>query len=409
MTNSLSQSHSLSLSRFVLWSMTIATGLCVGNIYYCQPLLHQMQDTFGATPQQIGLIPTLTQFGYALGMLFLIPLGDQVERRRLIFISTIISAFSLLGMAFSQSASAAIFMSFAVGVTTLTPQFIIPFAAHMAQPAKRGQVVGMVMSGLLLGILLARTVAGFIGEAFGWRVMFSSAAVVLFIVAFVLRAVLPKSEPTFNGSYLRLLRSVFQLVKEQPALRESMVLGSTLFGAFSGFWATLIYLMESPAFQLGPRTVGLFGVLGALGALAAPVVGRFADKKSPRVAIGVGILLCAVAFVIYWLWGGHSLIALGVGILLMDVGLQGAHVSNQSRVFSLIPEARSRLNTAYMFAYFMGGAAGSWAASYAWQVAQWNGVCISSLLFVGVSAFAYFLGNKDKKRPHLSSGSTANS
>jgi len=387
------------LPRFVLWIMTIATGLSVANIYYCQPLLSQMQESFGASAQQIGWIPTLTQFGYAAGMLFLIPLGDQIERRRLIFFATLISALSLLGMAFSHNIYFAILMSFAVGITTLTPQFIIPFAAHLASPTKRGQVVGMVMSGLLLGILLARTVAGFVGEAFGWRVMFISAAVVLFILAFVLRAILPVSEPTFNGSYLRLLRSVLDLVKEQPTLRESMLVGAALFGSFSGFWATLIYLMESPAFQLGPRTVGLFGVLGAAGALTAPIVGRFADKKSPRVAIGFGIILCALAFVIYWIWGGHSLLALGIGVLLMDIGLQGTHISNQSRVFSILPEARSRLNTAYMFAYFMGGAVGSWAASYAWGIYQWTGVCFSGLVFIGLSAGAYLLGNRRQDAP----------
>lgn len=353
-----------------------------------------MQDAFGASAEQIGWIPTLTQFGYAVGMLLLIPLGDQIERRGLIFVSTVISGLSLLGMAFAPNIAFAIAMSFAIGLLTLTPQFIIPFAAHLASPAKRGQVVGMVMSGLLLGILLARTVSGFVGEAFGWRVMFASASIVLFLLAFVLRTLLPKSEPTFAGSYWSLLRSVFQLIKEQPALRESMVIGGTLFGAFSGFWATLIYLMESPAFQLGPRTVGLFGILGAAGALTAPIVGRFADKKSPRAAIAFGIALCALAFLVYWVWGAHSLIALGIGVLLMDVGLQGAHIANQSRVFSMIPEARSRLNTAYMFAYFMGGAAGSWSASYAWGLYQWSGVCVAGLIFIGISACAYFYGQR---------------
>lgn len=371
----------------------------MANIYYCQPLLSQMQDSFGASSQQVGWIPTLTQLGYAVGMLLLIPLGDQVERRGLIFVSTLISALSLLGMAAAPNIIFAIIMSFAIGVTTLTPQFIIPFAAHLASPAKRGQVVGMVMSGLLLGILLARTIAGFVGEAFGWRVMFGAAAVVLFFLAFVLRGILPKSEPTFEGSYLHLLRSVIHLVKEHPSLRESMLLGSTLFGAFSGFWATLIYLMESPPFHLGPRTVGLFGVLGAAGALTAPLVGRFADKKSPRTAIGFGIVLCALAFVIYWIWGGSSLLALGIGVLLMDVGLQGAHIANQSRVFSLRPEARSRLNTAYMFAYFMGGAAGSWAASYAWGLYQWSGVCFSGLVFIGMSGCAYLRGRRRQEAP----------
>lgn len=374
--------------------MTIATGLCVANIYYCQPLLHQIQISFSASAQQIGWIPTLTQFGYAAGMLLLIPLGDLVERRRLIFVSTLVSALSLLAMAYSPNIVFAIVMSFAIGITTLTPQFIIPYAAHLAAPAKRGQVVGMVMSGLLLGILLARTVSGFVGEAFGWRAMFTSASAVLFFLAFILRAILPKSEPTFSGSYVHLLRSVAQLVREQRALRESMLVGSSLFGAFSGFWATLIYLMETPEFQLGPRTVGLFGVIGAAGALTAPLVGRFSDKQSPRKAIGAGIILCGLAYMVFGIWGGHSLVALAIGVLLIDVGLQSAHIANQSRVFSLIPEARSRLNTAYMFAYFMGGAAGSWAASYAWELYQWTGVCIAGLLFVGVSGLGFLFARR---------------
>ncbi|WP_413289749.1 MFS transporter [Bdellovibrio sp. HCB337] len=383
---------STSLSRFVLWVMTISTGLCVANLYYCQPLLQQMQESFGVSPQSIGWIPTLTQLGYALGMFFLIPLGDQVERRSLIFISTAVSSLSMIGMALAPNLPTAILMSLIVGVTTMTPQFIIPFAAHLASPGRRGQVVGMIMSGLLLGILLARTVAGFVGAAFGWRLMFAAAAVVLMILAFVLRAVLPVSEPTFDGNYKSLLKSVVRLIRQQPVLREAMVVGSCLFGAFCGFWATLIYLMESPSFNLGARTVGLFGLVGALGALAAPWIGRFADKKSPRTTIALGIFLCALSFVIYWIWGGSSIVALGIGVLLMDVGLQAAHISNQSRVFALVPEARSRLNTAYMFAYFMGGALGSAVASYAWSLYGWSGVCAVALAFILISFLSFLYG-----------------
>lgn len=383
---------STSLSRFVLWVMTIATGLCVANLYYCQPLLQQMQQSFGVSPQEIGWIPTLTQLGYALGMFFLIPLGDQVERRSLIFVSTVISSLSMIGMAIAPNLPMAIFMSLVVGVTTMTPQFIIPFAAHLASPGRRGQVVGMIMSGLLLGILLARTVAGFVGAAFGWRVMFAAAAVVVMILAFILRSVLPVSEPTFTGNYANLLKSVLRLIRQQPVLREAMIGGSSLFGAFCGFWATLIYLMESPSFNLGARTVGLFGLVGALGALAAPWIGRFADKKSARTTIGLGIALCALSFVIYWIWGGTSIVALGIGVLLMDVGLQAAHISNQSRVFALVPEARSRLNTAYMFAYFMGGAIGSAVASYAWGLFGWSGVSAVGLIFILISFLSFLYG-----------------
>lgn len=377
------------LTSFVLWVMTVATGLCVASLYYCQPLLHQIQNTFGASAAQVGWIPTCTQLGYAFGMFFLSPLGDRIERRRLIFIATNISAVCLVGMALAPHIYVVILMSLLLGFATMTPQYIIPFAANLSSPEKRGQTIGMIMSGMLLGILLARTVAGFVGDLFGWRVMFGSAAVVLLVLAFILRSVLPQSEPSYAGSYVGLLKSVIQLTRELPVLRESMVFGSMMFGAFSAFWATLIYLMESPAFNLGAKSVGLFGILGASGALAAPLVGRLADRRSPRQIVGYGILMMGISFLIYWLWGGTSLIALSVGVVIMDVGLQVAHVSNQSRVFALIPEARSRLNTAYMFFYFIGGASGSLLASVAWTRAQWSGVCAVALAFVVIAGIKY--------------------
>lgn len=379
------------LSPVVLWLMTIATGLCVANLYYCQPLLHQMQESFNVTPAQMGAIPTLTQLGYAVGILFLIPLGDQIEKRKLIVISTIISSLTLVGMAASPNLITATLMSFLIGASTMTPQFIIPFAVHLAPAEKRGRVLGMVMSGLLLGILLARTVAGFVGAEYGWRFMFYLAAGVLVLFSLLLRVVLPTSEPSYKGSYIALITSVWTLVREQAVLRESMIFGSMLFGAFSTFWATLIYLMESPAFHLGARAVGLFGLLGAAGALTAPVIGRLSDKKSPRSAIMVGFVLMASSFIIYITLGQNSLIALSVGVLLMDIGLQGSHVSNQSRVFSLIPEARSRLNTAYMFSYFIGGALGSWLGTWSWSLYGWTGVCSSALVMIFIGALPFLL------------------
>ncbi len=390
-----STNPSQTLSPALLWLMTVSTGICIANIYYCQPLLHQMQLSFNSTPAEMGAIPTLTQLGYAVGILFLIPLGDQIERRKLILTATLVSASSLVGMSFAPNIFFGTLMSFLIGLTTMTPQFIIPFAIHLAEPEKRGRVLGMVMGGLLLGILLARTVAGFVGAAYGWRFMFGLAAGILVLLTILLSFALPKSEPTYKGSYFSLITSVWSLIKQEAVLREAMIIGSMMFGAFSSFWATLIYLMESPNFNLGARAVGLFGVLGAAGALAAPIIGRISDKKSPRTAIKFGIVLMALSFTVYWLWGNYSLVALAIGVLLMDVGLQGTHVSNQSRVFALIPEARSRLNTAYMFAYFIGGALGSWVGSMAWSHYGWQGVCAAALIMIAIGA-APFL--KDLKK-----------
>lgn len=385
------------LSPALLWLMTVSTGICIANIYYCQPLLHQMQLSFNATPAEMGSIPTLTQLGYAFGILFLIPLGDKIERRKLILTATLVSASSLVGMSLAPNLFLGTLMSFLIGLTTMTPQFIIPFAIHLAGPLKRGQVLGMVMSGLLLGILLARTVAGFVGAAYGWRFMFGFAAAVLVMLTILLSFTLPKSEPTYKGSYFSLITSVWSLIKQEAVLREAMIIGSMMFGAFSAFWATLIYLMESPDFGYGARAVGLFGVLGAAGALTAPIIGRISDKQSPRTAIKFGIVLMAISFVIYWIWGSFSLVALAIGVLVMDIGLQGTHVSNQSRVFALIPEARSRLNTAYMFAYFIGGALGSWVGSLAWNSYGWPGVCATALVMITIGASPFL---KDLKKPN---------
>ena len=375
----------------VLWTMTIATGLCVANLYYCQPLLHQMQTSLGATEQQVGWIPTMTQLGYALGMLFFVPLGDLMERRKLIVGSTLISALCLVGMVLAQDIYVAIIMSLFLGLATMAPQFIIPFAAHLAPPEQRGKILGTVMSGLLIGILLARTVAGFLGAAFGWRAMFGAAAVVLIVLALLLRSLLPKSTPTYTGSYFSLLNSIRALIAEYPTLREAMLFGAMLFAAFSAFWATLIHLLETPTFDLGARTVGLFGILGASGAMAAPILGKWADRSSKRTLIGYGILMNIAAFAIYGIWGSFSLVALVIGVLVMDVGIQASHVANQTRIFALNPEARSRINTAYMFAYFIGGAAGSLVGSWAWGAYQWVGVCVAALGFLSVAGITHRL------------------
>lgn len=377
--------------------MAAATGATVANLYYCQPLLRMMQESFGATVQQTSWIATLTQVGYALGMLFFVSLGDLLERRRLIVIFCALSGIFLLLQASSSSVQMASFLSLMIGLTTMTPQLLIPFAAQLAEPEKRGQVLGTIMSGLLLGILLARTISGFVGAQFGWRVMFTAAGIAMLIASVLLRMVLPKSESSFHGSYLSLLSSIQKIVKKHSALREASFFGAMLFGSFSAFWATLIHLMETPAFNLGSRAVGIFGLLGATGAFVTPFVGKLADQKSPRFVTGLGLFVTAIAFVVYAIWGATSLIALGVGVILMDAGVQSGHVANQSRIFSLDQEARSRINTVYMTSYFTGGALGSYLASSAWDRFGWTGVCSVALLMLALGGLVYVLGRASKK------------
>ncbi len=378
------------LSRPLLFTMSAAGGINVANLYFNQPLLDQMRDSLHISMQALGWIPSLTQIGYAIGMLFLVPLGDMRSRKNLIMIFMLLSVICLALTALAKTMILLAVASLALGLSTMTPQLLIPFAANLAPETGRGKVIGTMVSGLLLGILLARTVSGFIGAAFGWRAMFLIAAAASVVVMIVLAIVLPKSEPTFQGTYRGLLKSVYDIVCTQPALRESAFFGAMLFGAFSVFWATLIHLMETPAFKLGSRAVGIFGLLGAVGVFAAPWVGSLADKRDPRRSVGIMIAVTFLSFVIF-IFSGTSLIGLGIGVLVMDIGVQAGHISNQSRIFALLPHARSRVQTVYMFCYFVGGAAGSWLGTLGWSQNQWTGVCLSAMGLLAVAGIRFMI------------------
>ncbi|UYL08088.1 MFS transporter [Bdellovibrio sp. SKB1291214] len=391
------QSHSNKVSSTTVWIMAIATGLSVANLYYNQPLLAELQKEFGVSVKEIGIIPTLTQVGYALGMLFLVPMGDMFERRKLIVITSFLVTAALLMAATATSLWMMIAASLLIGLFTMVPQLIIPFAAHLASNENRGKVIGIIMSGLLIGILCSRTVAGFIGDAFGWRVVFYSAAGLMIVLAVCLWFALPASEVTYKGSYFGLIKSIGTLVKEEPTLRESAVVGAMIFGVFSSIWATLIFLLSTPHFSMGAKEVGLFGLLGAAGAMAAPVVGRISDKKGARTGVAIGLTVLALSVLILW-GSATSLIGLIVGIFILDFGIQATHISNQTRVFALREDARSRLNTVYMFSYFMGGALGSLIGSYAWNAGQWTGVCIVLSVGTLLATVAFVMGGKKKAK-----------
>jgi predicted MFS family arabinose efflux permease len=385
------QSPASSLNRTTLFMMAAATGVCVANLYYNQPLLGQIRDSFDVSVRKVGWIPTLTQAGYALGMLFLVPLGDMLERKALILGFTVLSSLLLAWVAISPSFLSVAAASLALGIGTMTPQLIIPFAAHLAPAHERGKVVGTIMSGLLLGILLARTIAGFVGAALGWRAMFGIASGIVLALSLLLAIFLPNSKPTFHGKYLELLRSVGRIFREQPVLREASFFGAMLFGAFSAFWANLIHLMEAPHFGLGARAVGLFGLLGAAAALLTPWVGALTDKRNPRTGAGIMIAVTILSFLIF-LASSHHLIGLAIGVVVMDIGVQSGHICNQTRIFSLLPEARSRIQTAYMFCYFLGGALGSFFGTWSWSVYRWSGVCASALAMLILALASFALG-----------------
>jgi predicted MFS family arabinose efflux permease len=281
---------------------------------------------------------------------------------------------------------------FAIGLTTIVPQLIIPYAAHLAQPENQGKVIGNVMSGLLIGIILSRTFSGIIGEALGWRAVYFIAAVIIIALSVLIRIIFPKSQSNSQTSYLELMKSIPNLIKTQRRLRESALNGFFMFGSFSAFWTSLVFMLETPHYNMGAREAGLFGLAGVTGALAAPLIGKMADKKNPRFTVGIGVLLSTFAYIFFSIFGFH-IWGLIVGVIILDLGNQTGQVSNMARVQSLGDSVRSRNNTVYMFSYFMGGALGSFLGTLFWQHFGWYGVCciglISQTLAIIVHFFVY--------------------
>jgi predicted MFS family arabinose efflux permease len=286
-----------------------------------------------------------------------------------------------------------IIASLAIGVLATIAQQAVPFAAELAPPAARGHAVGTVMSGLLLGILLARTAAGLIAEYFGWRTVFVASVVALLVLAVVIVKKLPRSQPTSTLSYTKLLVSMWHLTVDHRALREASLTGAAMFAAFSIFWSVLALLLAGAPFHLGPQAAGLFGIVGAAGAMAAPLAGKFSDQRGPRAIITLSIVLVGISFVVFG-FSGASIAGLVVGVIVLDVGVQAAQISNQSRIYALKPDARSRVNTVYMVAYFIGGAAGSGVGAVVWPVFGWSGVCVAGVGFAALAGWNHLRGRK---------------
>ena len=376
-----------------VWFMAISTGLIVANIYYAQPLLAEIASHFHLSVTQAGALAMTSQIGTAFGMLLFVPLGDVRERRSLITVLLLASTVSLLLFAVAQNALWLTFASLAVGATASIVHVIVPFAAHLAPVRQRGRVLGVVLSGMLLGILLARTASGLIGAHFGWRVVYYLAAGLMLALAVTVRFFLPRSEPEISLSYVALLRSVASLVRQHAALRESALLGALLFAGFSAFWTTLVFLLATPPFHYGADVAGLFGLVGAAGALGAPLVGRLADRHGARTTLGVALLIVLGSFL--WLGlMGKFMLGLIVGVLVLDLGVQSGHVSNQTRIYAIAPEAKSRLNTFYMVSYFTGGSLGSLLGAWSWRIAQWRGVTSFALASILLALVVYALGRK---------------
>jgi predicted MFS family arabinose efflux permease len=361
------------LGRATLFAMAAASGIAVANIYYNQPMLGIIEAEFG-NDATTGLIPTATQLGYALGLLFLLPLGDIVVRRKLIVGQFIILAVALVLAAIAPSAWTLVGASLVVGASSTVAQQIVPFAASLAAPEKRGSTIGTVMAGVLSGILFSRTLSGFVGQHFGWREMFWLGVPMALLASALMFATLPSHAPVSRMAYGHALRSLAHLWKREGALRSASLMQAALFGSFTAFWTILALYLATPKFNLGADIAGLFGIVGAVGVFAAPLAGKVADRRGPHFVVWLGIILTIGAWLLFGIWS--SLVALVVGVIILDFGIQSALVSNQHIVYALDQDARSRLNTIFMTAMFLGGAAGAALATAAWNYDGWFGVTV---------------------------------
>jgi predicted MFS family arabinose efflux permease len=379
------------LTPLTLWIMTIATGLVVANLYYNQPLLEDIVRTLHTTRAKAGQVSILTQIGYATGLFFLAPLADMVKRKRLMMIVFVFIILSLLLTALAPTIGVLIFASFLIGATSMIPQILVPMAAHLAKPNERGKKIGVIMSGLLIGILLSRTFSGYIGAYFGWRAVYYIASGIMLLMWLMIGLFLPEVEPDYKGSYKQLMTSLAHLVKHEPKLRLAALRGALCFACFSAFWTTIVFLLKQN-FNMGSSVAGEFGLVGAFGAIAAGLMGRLSDKMDAYKLSGFTLLLILISFIIF-IFSAHSIAGLIIGVIIMDMGVQATHISNQSIIFALKPEARNRINTVYMVTYFIGGSVGTFFATQLWKSYQWNGVCITGITISIITLVIHFLNH----------------
>ncbi|MCW2240162.1 MFS transporter [Azospirillum canadense] len=375
------------ISRPLVTMLAIACGVIVANIYYAQPLVALIGPAINLSPEASSLVVTLTQIGYGVGLVLLVPLGDLLENRRLVTATLCATVLALVAAAFAPTASVFLAASFLIGLTSVAVQMLVPLAAHMAPEAKRGEVVGTVMSGLLLGILLARPVSSLIADSFGWRAVFGLSAIAMVGFAVLLGRRLPERRPARHSGYGALLASLGRLLVRTPVLQRRTAYQTALFASFSLYWTAVPLLLASPPFNLTQRGIALFALSGAAGALVAPIAGRIADRGWTRPATGVALAMGALSFLVARV-GEGSIALLVIAGLLLDMGVQTNMVLGQRAIYSLGAETRSRMNGVYMAVFFTGGAAGSALAGYAfarggWEPVTWIGAAfpLAGLLF----------------------------
>jgi predicted MFS family arabinose efflux permease len=393
--------------QWVLAFLGLACAVGVASIYYNQPLLLVMGKDLGAGARSMGFVAVATQVGYALGILVFVPLGDVAERRALMMRMYTGVSVALLLCAFAQGLAWMIASSALIGLMASVTHVALPMAPDLVPQERRGRAIGFVMTGLLLGILLARSFAGWVAKLShftgalapisGWRTVYVVAAIMNLAFVPVIFRLMPRMEPRQSLSYGQAMQSLWTLFCKEPLLREASVLGALCFASFSCFWTTLAFLLHT-RYGMGPDVAGTFGVIGAAGALTASLAGRLADRRGTRFVVGIAGGVLTLSYIVLWIGdrvqlstASHMAI-LVIGVIVLDVGAQMMQVGNQTRIFGLGAEARSRLNTIYMTVYFAGGAVGSALAGVAWSRWGWDGVCILALGLIGLAGLRHATG-----------------
>lgn len=358
---------------YILWTLAIVAGISVANLYYNQPLLNMIRHELGISEFKANLIAMISQTGYALGLFFVVPAGDLYRRKKIILVNFILLIFSLLTIAAASNIYLIWAASLVTGICSIIPQIFVPIAAQFSRPENKGRNVGIVISGLLTGILGSRVVSGFVGEVLGWREMYFIAAGLMLVCAIVVLKVLPQIRPTFRGKYTDLMKSLFSLVKDYPALRIYSIRSGLAFGSLLAMWSCLAFKMSEAPFYASSDVIGILGLCGIAGALTASMVGKYAKKVGVRNFnfIGCALILLSWTFLYFC---GSSYAGIIAGVILIDIGMQCIQLSNQTSIFAICPSASNRINTIFMTTYFIGGSLGTFLAGSCWQTWQWTGV-----------------------------------
>ena len=386
----------ISKDRSLLWLMAIACGLCAGANYYCQPLIHSIQQYYQVPESQVALTVTFAQVSYALGLLFIVPVGDIVNKTRFIPLLMLGAAGGLLLCTFAVNLPMLWIGTIITGLFSVAAQVLIPLATMAVKPEKTGEIVGFLMSGLLVGLLLSTSLAGLLSDLFQWNVIYLVSAVMMLILAFMLKSRLPQV-PLMKMSYFAIFKSMGSLIKAEPRLMYRALIGGCAFAAMSILFSTIAVLLTSEPFKLPDVMVGVATLIGVFGALSTTKIGRIADRGYTLQLTWIGIAVLAISWVFLY-YGGQSLISYILGYGIINFGLATVHSSNQNIIFRLRPDAKSRINSIYMTTYFIGGACGSAVGVYAWQHGGWMMTCIAGIGLVFAAAFFSLLDTLHLKR-----------